>query len=398
MTLPLTASPTHICVLRLSALGDVCNLIPAVRALQQQWPNARITWIVGGAEHSLLSGMDGVELVTYDKSTGLKGMYTLWRRFASIRFDILLHAQQSLRASMLSLGLKTRIRLGYDAQRAKDHQTWFTNHKLAPHPQAHVLSSFLDFARAIGVTPEKLTREALTWNIPIPAAAHEEAQAIIQGRRVMILSPCATPRRRNFRNWTASGYAAAIEHAYRQHGLITLLTGGTRPIEQEMVADIMEQCRQLRVQAGRGDDGAPISVLGKTSLKGLLAMIRQARVVIAPDSGPVHMANALGTPVLGLFATTNPDRAAPFLWRDYVVNRYPDAVRKYLGGTMETMVWGTRVRHPDAMALITVDDVTHHLDRLLAATAVRDESDRPLFGADIPPASPDIHDLPETHP
>lgn len=376
----------------------MCNLIPTVRALQYQWPNARITWIVGGAEHSLLSGMDGVELVTYDKSTGLKGMYTLWRRFASIRFDILLHAQQSLRASMLSLGLKTRIRLGYDAERAKDHQTWFTNHKLAPHPQAHVLSSFLDFAHAVGVSPERLTREALTWDIPIPASAFDEAKTIIQGRRVMILSPCATPRRRNFRNWTAAGYAAVIEHAYRQHGLITLLTGGSRAVEQEMVADIMAQCQRLREQAGCGDEGAPINTLGKTSLKGLLAMIHQARVVIAPDSGPVHMANALGTPVLGLFATTNPDRAAPYLWRDYVVNRYPDAVRTYLGCSLDDIPWGTRVRHPEAMALITVDDVTTHLDRLLAATSPRDYGDRPMFGADIPPIPSDFDDLPEMDP
>lgn len=375
--------------MRLSALGDVCNLVPAVRALQQQWPNARITWIVGGAEHSLLSGMDGVELVTYDKSTGLKGMYTLWRRFASIRFDILLHAQQSIRASMLSLGLKARIRLGYDAARAKDHQSWFTNHKLPPHPEAHVLASFLDFARETGVAPERLTRDALTWGIPIPDAAFEEAATFIQSHSVMVLSPCATPRRRNFRNWTAEGYAAVIEYAYRQHGLVTLLTGGNSPVEQAMVADILAHWRRQREQTGQSlHEGEPISTLGRTSLKGLLALIRRARVVIAPDSGPVHMANALGTPVLGLFATTNPDRAAPYLWRDYVVNRYPDAVAAYMQAPMTSITWGARVRHPDAMALITVEDVTSHLDRLLAATAIRDQDDRPLFGADIPPATP----------
>ena len=95
-----------------------------------------------------------------------------------------------------------------------------------------------------------------------------------------------------------------------------------------------------------------IDAIGRTSLKGLLALLDRARVVIAPDSGPVHMANALGTPTLGLYATTNPDRAAPYLWRDHVVNRYPDAVRRYLKKPIEAVSWGTRVRHADAMALI----------------------------------------------
>lgn len=359
-------------------------MVPAIRAMQQQWPDAHMTWIVGRAEHSLLSGLNGVELVVYDKSTGLKGMYALWRRLSKTRFDILVHAQQSIRASILSLGLKARVRLGYDAARAKDHQTWFTNSRLAPNPKAHVLASFVDFARALGVDEHLLIRDKLTWNVPVPDDAFEEVACITGGARYLVLSPCATPRRRNYRNWTAEGYAAAIDHAYRQHGLVTVLSGSLRDEEQAMIAEIIAQTRCLRDARGDENIGAPIDASGRTSLKGLLALIRHARAVIAPDSGPVHMANALGTPVLGLFATTNPDRAAPYLWRDYVVNRYPDAVVTYMGKALDEITWGARVRHPDAMRLITVDDVTSHLDRLLAATAIRDLDDRPLFGKDIP--------------
>ncbi len=111
---PLPARPEHIGVLRLSALGDVCNLVPTVRALQRQWPEARITWIIGKGEHSLLAGLSGVEFIVYDKSSGLSGMRELWRRLADTRFDVLLHMQQALRASVLSLGLKADLRIGYD--------------------------------------------------------------------------------------------------------------------------------------------------------------------------------------------------------------------------------------------------------------------------------------------
>ena len=114
------AQPAHIGILRLSALGDVCNLVPTVRALQRQWPNARITWIIGKAEHSLLAGLSGVEFVVYDKATGLAGMREIWRQLAPTRFDVLLHMQQALRASVLLMGLNSAVRVGYDKARAKD--------------------------------------------------------------------------------------------------------------------------------------------------------------------------------------------------------------------------------------------------------------------------------------
>lgn len=341
-------------MLRLSALGDVCNLVPTVRALQRQWPEVRITWIVGKAEHSLLAGLSGVELVVYDKRSGLAGMRALWRELGDTRFDVLLHMQQALRASVLSLGLKADVRVGYDKARAKDAQHWFTHRQLSPHPRAHVLESFLDFARLLGV--EDLS---LTWDLPIPAAAREEARALTLGSPYLLMSPCANPRLRNFRNWSAEGYAAVVQHAWQQHGLKTVLTGGGSTQEREMGARIQALC----------PDEAVIDAIGGTSLKGLLALIDAARAVIAPDSGPVHMANALNTPTVGLYATTNPDRAAPYRWREFVVNRYPEAVRTYLHKDPETIPWGQRVRHPDAMSLIHADDVIERLEAVLQHVA-----------------------------
>lgn len=81
------------------------------------------------------------------------------------------------------------------------------------------------------------------------------------------------------------------------------------------------------------------------------------------------MANAMGTPTLGLYATTNPQRAAPYCWRDFAVNAYPDAVSAYLHKSVDEVTWGQRVRHQDAMQLIKTDTVIAHLDALLAHTA-----------------------------
>ena len=88
--------------------------------------------------------------------------------------------------------------------------------------------------------------------------------------------------------------------------------------------------------------------------------------MICPDSGPAHMATAVGTPVIGLYATSNPDRTGPYLSRDLTVNRYPDAARKYLGKGVDELRWGQRVRHADAMDLITIDDVSGKIDDFFA--------------------------------
>lgn len=350
---PLPARPAHIAILRLSALGDVCNLVPTVRALQRQWPDVRITWIIGKGEHSLLTGLSGVEFVVYDKATGLAGMRAIWRQLADTRFDVLLHMQQALRASVLSLGLKAGVRVGYDKARAKDAQHWFTHRQIAPRERAHVLESFMDFARLLGVED---TRPR--WDLPIPEAARHEARRLTGEAAYALISPCANPRLRNFRNWSAEGYASVIEHLWSQHGLKSVLTGGGSVQEREMG----ERIRALV------DAEAVIDAIGGSSLKGLLALIDQARLVIAPDSGPVHMANALGRPTVGLYATTNPERAAPYCWRQAVVNRYPDAVRTFLHKAPDEVPWGQRVRHPDAMSLIRTEDVTARADALLAST------------------------------
>lgn len=359
---PLPDHPRHIGLLRLSALGDVCNLVPTVRALQRQWPEARITWIIGKGEHSLLAGLSGVEFVVYDKASGLAGMRRLWGDLSQTHFDVLLLMQQALRASVLSLGLKADVRVGFDKARAKDAQHWFAHRRLAPHPRAHVVESFLDFARLLGV--EDLSP---AWGLPVPESAYMEASALTGESAYLLMSPCANPRLRNFRNWSAEGYATVIEHAWVQHGLRTVLTGGGSTQEREMGE---------RIQALVPPE-AVIEAIGGTSLKGLLALIADARAVVAPDSGPVHMANALGTPVVGLFATTNPDRAAPYRWRDFVVNRYPDAVRTYLHKSPDEVPWGQRVRHPDAMALIDAEAVIERLEALLEHTRALPETESP---------------------
>ena len=335
-------------MLRLSALGDVCHTLPVVNTLRTAWPETRVTWIIGKLEADLIGDVPGIEFVPFDKAAGLVAYRDLRRRLAGRRFDLLLHMQMSLRASFASRAAHTPLRLGFDRERAHDFQWLFTNRKISYIPREHVMDSFFGFARALGIMNKRLE-----WGIPIPSEAEAHAREIIPADKpTLLLSPCANARFRNWRNWPYERYGAVCDYAVQELGWRVIVTGGPSEAEVEAVRIIVAA------------SSAPIlNLQGKTSLKELLALIARARVVITPDSGPAHMATAVGTPVIGLYATTNPDRAGPYLSQQWRVNRYPDAVREFLGKAVEEVPWGTRVREPRAMQLITSEEVIATLAR-----------------------------------
>jgi heptosyltransferase I len=346
-------APDSLCVIRLSAVGDVCHALPVIRTVQAAWPKTRITWVIGKLEASLVGDIPGIEFITFDKSQGLGAHRALRRELKGRRFDLLLHMQMSLRASVASLSVKAPLRLGFDKERAHDFQWLFTNRRIAHRDRQHVMDSLFGFSEALG-----LEQHLLRWDIPVSPAAEQAAAERIGGKPTLIISPCANPRFRNWRSWQPEYYAALAEHAAAKHGMQVLVTGGRSDIERTYGARIAALA------------GTPVTdLVGKTSLKELLALLQQATALVSPDSGPVHMGTAAGVPVIGLYATTNPDRAGPYLSQRWRVDRYPDALQKFDGLTPETAPWGTRVRDPKAMDCISVADVTGRLDELMAAKA-----------------------------
>ena len=314
--LEFTSPPREVAVLRLSAVGDVCHALPVVQTLRHAWPQTHFSWIIGKLEAELIGDVPGIDFIVFDKSTGWRAYRNLHRLLRGHAFDLLLHMQMSLRSSIASRCLHAPVRLGFDRERAHDYQWLFTTHRIPHVPREHVMDSFFGFARALGVDDKRLE-----WNIPIPEAAAMRTRELVPDDRPMLLiSPCANARFRNWRNWPYERYAPVAEYAVRKLGWQVTVTGGPSAAETKAAAAIVEA------------SPVPVTNLqGRTSLKELLAVIQRAKVLISPDSGPVHMATAAGTPVIGLYATTNPDRAGPYLSQQCRINRYPDAVQKFLG-------------------------------------------------------------------
>jgi heptosyltransferase I len=295
--------------------------------------------------------IDGVEFITVDKGTGLAAGRDLRASLRGRRFDVLLHMQLSLRASLLSRLVPATVRLGFDRERARELQWLFTNARIAPRSHEHVLDSFFGFLEALGIH-----ERTLRWDIPLPSMALDYAQRLIpDARPTLVISPCSSHMRRN---WRPESYAAVAHHAVRRHGMRVILAGGPTASERAVGAEIE---RVARVPL--------VNQIGRDTLPQMLALLARATVLLTPDSGPAHMATMVGIPVIGLYAATNPQRSGPYLSRRWCVDAYPQAARRYRGRDPGELPWTEKIEEPGVMDLIEVAQVTAKLDELLAYKA-----------------------------
>jgi heptosyltransferase I len=342
----------HVCLLRLSAIGDTCHALAALRAFQTAWPETRFTWIIGKVEAKLMRELlPEIEFITFDKAATLR---ELWRAHALLRgrrFDLLLDMQLSFRASLVSRLVRAPIKLGFDRPRARELQWLFTNAQIEPKAAEHVLDSFMGFARACGIDPAPAH-----WDISLPPSLLEYARSVIvPGRPTLLISPCSSHAARN---WSAARYAAVADHAASAHDMSVVLVGGRSSEEARMGAAIAAAARTPL-----------INQIGKDTLPQLLGLMSQSTVLLSPDSGPAHMAGMVGLPVIGLYAATNPQRAGPYYSRQWCIDKYDAAARKYLGKPAAQIPWTTKIERPGVMDLIEVRDTIEKLDALMLGAA-----------------------------
>ena len=336
-------APSSICLLRTSAIGDVTHVVPLVRTLQQAWPQTALTWIVGKLERKLVGDLPGVEFVTFDKAAGWAGLRAVRAALAGRRFDALLQMQVAMRSNLLSLAVKADRRIGYDRARAKDLHGLVINERIPARSGEHVLDAIGSFCEPLG-----LKQTQVRWDIPIPDEAHAWAAGQLPGDTPTVLvSPASSHA---LRNWRPERYAAVMDHA-ASRGWRVALIGGPSASERAMADAVMVACRH-----------APLDLTGKDTLKKLLALLARAQLLLGPDSGPMHMANSVGTRVLGLHAASNPNRSGPYSDRRWCVNKYDEAARKYLGRPATEIPWGSKIERPGVMDLIDVDAVVERYE------------------------------------
>jgi heptosyltransferase I len=340
--------PRSLCILRLSAIGDVTHILPIIATLQEVWPDTKITWIIGRIEYQLVKSLSNIEFIIFDKRNGFGEYLNLRKSLRGRNFDLLFMMQVALRANLISTLIKAPIKIGYDADRSRDFHSLFTNQSIDGPGRVHVLDTFFQFLEKAGIRHREMN-----WLIRANDEDQEYAQQIMNHRPSVIINPCSSARKNNWRNWSIASYAKVIDYLMALN-IQVILTGGPARQEVDYANSIIQKCAK-----------APVNLVGKTSLTQLLALLEKAQCLIAPDTGPAHIGTIAGIPVIGLFASSNPLRTGPYNSQQFVVNYYPESLKTYNQTTIEKASWGARVRNANVMQGITPEMVIAKLNECL---------------------------------
>ena len=301
--------PREICIVMLSAIGDAVHVLPVANALKRHWPDTRITWIIQPVPHGLVRGHPAIdEFIVFRRRSGWDAWTSyrdLRRALAGRSFDLLLGLQVYFKAGLITALAPARVKLGFDRARARDAQWLFTNRRIPAGPQRHVQDQYFEFLHAVGID-----ERPVTWDLGFDEeerAAQRTFFADIDGPACAVVVGTSKLEK----NWSPEGYARVLEVMEREHGLRPVIVGGPSAVERAIADEVMVETRAHVVDA-LGDD-----------IRRLAWILDGSALLLSPDTGPLHIGRALGTPVVGLFGYTNPKRTGPYrAFEDLVVDGY----------------------------------------------------------------------------
>ena len=327
--------PREICIVMLSAIGDAVHVLPVANALKRSWPASRITWVLQPLPHALVANHDAIDdFVIFRRRRGLHAWRGLREVAAEMRgrsFDLLLGLQVYLKAGLITGLTPARVKLGFDRRRARDAQWLFTNRRIPRNDPQHVQDQYFEFLEFLGVDPEPVT-----WGLRL-TDAERDAQAAFFGELDRPACAVVVGTSKTEKNWSPEGYGRVLEQIEERHGLRPVIVGGPSPVERRLAEQVLSETRADVVNA-LGDD-----------LRRLVWIVEGSSLLITPDTGPLHVGRALGTPVVSLFGYTNPRRSGPYgAFEELVVDGYAEH---------EGEEYPIMHRYRDGMKRITVDGV-----------------------------------------
>ena len=308
-------SPSRFLIVRLGALGDVVHAIPVAAALRRAFPVARIDWLVSARHRELLDVVSGIDrriaLGERGGALGGQGVGAVLRELRANRYDIAFDLQWLMKSAVLARLSGARRVIGFSSGYVRERMARvFYSDAYNPggggmyhaDERSHVVQMNLGLLTTIGI-PVAAPEFPL---VRVDSAVARDAAARA-GQPYVVLNPgAAWPNKR----WPAERFGAVARALYDRRGMTSIVTWG--PGEEALARDVVREA----------PEAAQLSP--KTSLADLLALLRGAAVIISGDTGPTHMAAAIGTPIIGLYGPTRPSRNGPWSPRDITLSR--DAV------------------------------------------------------------------------
>jgi heptosyltransferase I len=285
-----------------------------------------------------------VELIVIDKPRGPLSYWRLWRQLRAYSFDWLLVPQASLRANMVLAVTRAKRKIGFGALHSRDLQRFFVNETVPAEPE-HLIDSFLRFATYVGAT-----EHVLDWDLPLRPEEHAWAKTQVAGAKGIKLAVVLAASKAE-RNWPVERYRETLNRVAARWPVTVVLIGGPGEDERRLAAALRE-----------GLAPPVLDLVGRTSLRQLAALLGQVDALLAPDTGPLHIAQAMGKPVVGLYAVAPSAKTGPYLEPQWTVDVFAEAAATILGRS--SMGWRQRVHDERALRLITVEAVADKIEKL----------------------------------
>jgi heptosyltransferase I len=298
-----------VCIVLLTGIGDVVHGLPLVNALKRAGARS-ITWIAEPAPSHIVRPHPAVDrVVVYHKKHGVGGVLQLKRALKPIHSDVTLNLNVYFKSVWPTIFSRAPLRVGFDQARSHEGVWLSANQHLPTNPRAHTQDMFLEFLDRLGVARP----QPLRWDIEFTTAeraAQEEFFAPLRSQPVIALVPAsANPKK----DWPIDRYAPLIDAVVTRFQAHALIIGGPSEREAALTRSIVDAC-QHKPTVALADD-----------VRRMMWLVAGSDLVIAPDTGPVHIARACDVPVIGLYGHTNPWRVGPYRkYEDLWVDRYTD--------------------------------------------------------------------------
>ena len=361
MSIDLPKVANQICILRLSALGDCCHALGAINRLKKVMTDSKITWVIGKNEYQLFKDIEDIDFHVVDKTNLMRAMLETRRALRGRKFDVLLNMHASMSANLISTMISSERKIGFDKERSRDQQSLFCNEFIPAKKNQHVADGMVDFVN-------HLTNENghPVWE-PLSLIPEEDEikKYIDEDKVTCLISPCSSQRygKKYNRSWSIENFIEVIEYLLEQKNAQVIITGGLSETEVEYSKMIDDEYFNENM----------INLIGKTSIRGMAAIIKHSQFIISPDSGPAHIATVMDKPVIGLYAMSNLNRSGPYHSRNRTINKYPEALEIFEEKNIESSKWGQKVKDPKAMQLIKVDDVISKIDEVISYVNERNQ-------------------------
>jgi len=327
----MTDTPRRFLIVRLSSIGDIVHTLPAAAALGEVLPEAEIHWVVESRYAALLKGNPFVRRLVALDTLGWRrrlGSRAAWREIRegwgelrAFRYEAAIDFQGLWKSAAIARASRARVRIGFTrAYLREPGAASFYTTRVAPPAGKHAIAENLALVERLGARAER-------WQFPLPHTDADDAYikaalAALGTRDFVIINPGGGWRAKC---WSPENYAQLIRNLEAGLHLPVLLTGS--PQESGLISGILESA------------GARRSRYLPTTLVQFIALARRAALFIGGDTGPLHLAAAAGTPIVGIFGPTDPARNGPFSPADIALsNQSPidhtrrEAKASYLSG------------------------------------------------------------------